>query len=161
MLCALILYRSGGTYSQSFCQKSAERKSPKKYFSYFGFDVWPGTRPLAFRLIRHKWINNPDWRVVVMSNYVCMFHFLCQWLKLSFFGRWHAFFWRWLTFFRKCFAVIGLWLDLFSIICSFCLLTCIFLYGGMQRYHLNRNEIYFGILGPIAIQPTRFADRTF
>ena len=22
-------------YSQSFCQKSAERKSPKKYFSYF------------------------------------------------------------------------------------------------------------------------------
>ena len=29
-------------YSQSFCQKSAERKSPKKYFSYFVFDVWPG-----------------------------------------------------------------------------------------------------------------------
>ena len=25
--------------AQSFCQKSAERKSPKKYFSYFGFDV--------------------------------------------------------------------------------------------------------------------------
>ena len=29
-------------YSQSFCQKSAERKSPKKYFSYFS----------AFRLIK-------------------------------------------------------------------------------------------------------------
>ena len=57
MLCVLILYISGETYSlnsisndrflfswetyhgnyicsQSFCQKSAERKSPKKYFSY-------------------------------------------------------------------------------------------------------------------------------
>ena len=29
--------------SQSFCQQSAERKSPQKYFSYFCFDVWPGT----------------------------------------------------------------------------------------------------------------------
>ena len=33
-------------YSQSFCQKSAERKSPKKYFSYFvlmsglGLECW-------------------------------------------------------------------------------------------------------------------------
>ena len=31
-------------FSQSFCQKSAERKSPKKYFSYFvlmsGFEPW-------------------------------------------------------------------------------------------------------------------------
>ena len=55
ILCALILYINGGTcslnstpndrffeklfmsilfYSQSFCQKSAEMKSPKKYFSY-------------------------------------------------------------------------------------------------------------------------------
>ena len=58
MLCALILFVIGGTYSltstpndrflrnflmavfiysQSFCQKSAERKSPDKYFSYFNF----------------------------------------------------------------------------------------------------------------------------
>ena len=56
MLCALTLYMNGGTYSlkstpkhkffeelflaifiysQTFCQKSAGRKSPKKYFSYF------------------------------------------------------------------------------------------------------------------------------
>ena len=56
MLCVLILYKSGGTYSlrptpnyrffetlfmavlfysQSFCQNSSERKSPKKYFLYF------------------------------------------------------------------------------------------------------------------------------
>ena len=56
MLCVLIFYVSGGTYSlkstpkdkffeklfmailftrESFCQKSAERKSPKKYLSYF------------------------------------------------------------------------------------------------------------------------------
>ena len=88
MLCVLILYISGGTYclkstsndkffeklfmaipiySQSFCQKSAERKSPKKYFSYFilifGLGLEPGDfilipfesqamGTLAFRLIR-------------------------------------------------------------------------------------------------------------
>ena len=55
MLCVLILYINGGTYglkstpndkffeklfmaifiySQSFCQKSAERKSPKKYLAW-------------------------------------------------------------------------------------------------------------------------------
>ena len=38
-------------YSQSFCQKSAERKSLKKYFFYFVFDVWPGDWTLALRLI--------------------------------------------------------------------------------------------------------------
>ena len=71
MLCVLILYMSGGTYSlkstpndrflfieklfmaifiyfQSFCQKSTERKSPKKYFLYFVFDAWPGARTQAF-----------------------------------------------------------------------------------------------------------------
>ena len=58
MLCVLILYVSAGTYSlmstpndrlfqklfmaifiysQSFDQKSAEKKSPKKYFLYFVF----------------------------------------------------------------------------------------------------------------------------
>ena len=30
-------------YSHSFCQKSAERKSPKKHFLYFYFKVWPGS----------------------------------------------------------------------------------------------------------------------
>ena len=35
-------------YSQSFWQKSAERKSPKKYFSYFIFDDWSGIRTQAF-----------------------------------------------------------------------------------------------------------------
>ena len=71
MVCVLILYISGGTYSlkstpndrfeklfiaifiysQSFCPKSAERKSPKKYFSYFVFDVWSSACTLVFRLI--------------------------------------------------------------------------------------------------------------
>ena len=67
MLCAFILHISGGTYSfkidserqvfwetlhansiyfQSFRQKSADRKSPQKYFLYFvltsglGFERW-------------------------------------------------------------------------------------------------------------------------
>ena len=35
-------------YSQSFCQKFAERKSPSKYISYFNFDDWPGIRTHAF-----------------------------------------------------------------------------------------------------------------
>ena len=35
-------------YSQSFCQKSAERKSPKKYFSYFIFNDWLGIRTQDF-----------------------------------------------------------------------------------------------------------------
>ena len=69
MLCVLILYISGGSYSlkstpndkfseklflaaliysQSFCQKSAERKPPKKYFSYFIFDDCPGIQSQAF-----------------------------------------------------------------------------------------------------------------
>ena len=30
------------TYSWSFCQKSVEKKSPKKYFFIFRFDAWPG-----------------------------------------------------------------------------------------------------------------------
>ena len=38
-------------YSQSFRQKSAERKSQKKYFLYFVFDVWPGSRIQALLLI--------------------------------------------------------------------------------------------------------------
>ena len=38
-------------YSQSFCQKSVERKSPKKIIFVFCFDVWLETRTLAFRLI--------------------------------------------------------------------------------------------------------------
>ena len=33
-------------YSQSFCQKSAEKKSPKKYFSYFAWDWNPGFLPI-------------------------------------------------------------------------------------------------------------------
>ena len=69
MLCVLIIYISGGTYtlkstpkdryfekllmaiiiySQSFCKKSAERKSPQKFFFVFCFDVWPGARTRAY-----------------------------------------------------------------------------------------------------------------
>ena len=85
----LILYISGGTYSlttandrfleilfhgrfiycQSFCQKSVERKSSKKYYFFiFRFDFWPGIRTRAsdkpthyllgygdcFRLLQHE-----------------------------------------------------------------------------------------------------------
>ena len=38
-------------YSQSFCQKSAERKSPKKYFFKFRFVVWPKVWTVVVRLI--------------------------------------------------------------------------------------------------------------
>ena len=39
-------------YSQSFCQKAAERKSPKKLiFSLFRFGVWPGIRNRVLSLI--------------------------------------------------------------------------------------------------------------
>ena len=34
-----------------FFQKTAERKSPKKYFFIFRFDGWPGIRTRALRLI--------------------------------------------------------------------------------------------------------------
>ena len=40
------LFHGNFIYSQSFCQKSAERKSPKKYFSYLvlmsglGLELW-------------------------------------------------------------------------------------------------------------------------
>ena len=34
--------------SQNFYLESAERKSPKKYFFGFCFDVWPGARILAY-----------------------------------------------------------------------------------------------------------------
>ena len=43
------LFHGNFIYSQTFCQKSAERKSSKKYFSYFNFfDDWPGIRTQAF-----------------------------------------------------------------------------------------------------------------
>ena len=66
MLCAFILYLNGGTYtlkstpndrffeklfmatlftSQSFCQESPERKSPKKYFLYFVLCLAWGSNP--------------------------------------------------------------------------------------------------------------------
>ena len=34
--------------SQNFCQKSAEKKSPKKYFSYFIFITGLGLEPWLF-----------------------------------------------------------------------------------------------------------------
>ena len=35
-------------YSQSFCQKSAEKKAPKKYFSYFVLMSGLGLEPWLF-----------------------------------------------------------------------------------------------------------------
>ena len=48
------LFHGRFIYSQSYCQKSAERKSPKKYcfFFIFRFDAWPGIRTRPLRLIR-------------------------------------------------------------------------------------------------------------
>ena len=45
-------FHGGFIYALSFFQKSAERKLPKKYFSYFVFDVWLDARTLAFLLLR-------------------------------------------------------------------------------------------------------------
>ena len=42
------LFHDSSIYSQSFCQKSAERKSLKKYFFVFRFDDCPGIRTQAF-----------------------------------------------------------------------------------------------------------------
>ena len=49
------LFHGNFIYSQSFCQKSAVRKSPKKYFSYFIFLMTDlGYEPRLLRLInRH------------------------------------------------------------------------------------------------------------
>ena len=41
-------FHSNFIYSQSFCQKSAERKSPKKYFSYFVLMSSLGLEPWLF-----------------------------------------------------------------------------------------------------------------
>ena len=80
MLCVLILYISGGThsltsipndrfleklimaifiYSQSFCQKSAERKSMKKYFSYI--EARPDIK---------AWGSNPDYSSNKPTHYL-------------------------------------------------------------------------------------------
>ena len=67
-LYVLIWHISGGTYDSeqqifwetfngnfidppNFCQKCSERKSTKKYFLVFYFNVWPMARTLALRLI--------------------------------------------------------------------------------------------------------------
>ena len=46
------LFHGRFIYSQNFCQKSPERKSPKKYFFFmFPFDAWPGRGIRALHLI--------------------------------------------------------------------------------------------------------------
>ena len=91
MLCALIFYVSGGTYSLTstsndrflrnffmaglfICQKSAERKSPKKYFSNFSFDDWPGIRTQAFTT--NNWTHylqdyHGDYPIAYILNNLC------------------------------------------------------------------------------------------
>ena len=61
-------------YSQSFCWKSAERKSPKKYcfFFIFRFDAWSGIRTRALRWISQYTIH---WTtaticVIILNNSV-------------------------------------------------------------------------------------------
>ena len=88
MFSALILYVSGRTYSltsalnnrflrnffidrfiysQTFCQKSAEWKSAKKYFSYFSFDDWAGIRTQAFAS------NKPTRYILDHSDFILFF----------------------------------------------------------------------------------------
>ena len=45
------IFHGNFIYPQSFCQKSAERKSPEEILLVFCFDVWPWARTLALRLI--------------------------------------------------------------------------------------------------------------
>ena len=59
------LFHGRFIYSQSFCQKSAERKSPKKYISYFIFDDWPGIRTQALTSNKptHYRLDHGDFKV--------------------------------------------------------------------------------------------------
>ena len=56
------LFHGSFIYSQSFCQKSAERKSLKKYFSYLIFDDWPGiwTQPFSSNKPTHYILIHGD-----------------------------------------------------------------------------------------------------
>ena len=74
MLCVLILYISNvqdvrdvqfkveklftAIFSQSFCQKSVERKSPKKYISYFVLMSGLGLEPWLFVLFHYTFYIN-------------------------------------------------------------------------------------------------------
>ena len=55
------LFHGNFIYSSSFCQKSAERKSPKKYFSYFVFLQMSGlpTRQMAYMFVNTN--NNSNY----------------------------------------------------------------------------------------------------
>ena len=63
-------FMAGFFYSQSLCHKSAERKSPKKYFSYFIFDDWPGiwTQALAS--------NKPTHYILDHGNFIRQYTYL-------------------------------------------------------------------------------------
>ena len=71
-------------YSRSFCQKSAENKSPKKYFFFlyiiFHFDAWPGLRTRVLCLIKqtHCLTDNGDFK----SIYRIISRFLWLWLDM-------------------------------------------------------------------------------
>ena len=89
MLCALILYMSGGTYSksrllttdfwgtfhgnfiysQSFCQKFAERKSIKKYFFIFSFWclIWGLNPGLMSNKPPHYLLDYDDFRIAIQQ----------------------------------------------------------------------------------------------
>ena len=86
----LILYISGGTYSlkstpndrffeklfmaifidsQSFCQKSAERKSPKKYFSYLIWCLaWESNPGFSSNKSTHYLLDHGDFKCLCVSN---------------------------------------------------------------------------------------------
>ena len=59
-------------FTLSFCQKSAERKSRKKYFSYFVLITGPGTRILDFRLISQTLLTRPR-RHGTQVCYICTY----------------------------------------------------------------------------------------
>ena len=70
-------------YSQSFCQKSAESKSPKKYFSYFIFDDW-----FASNKPTHYILDHGDFRSLIIASKIkanmCLVSLYCtHYLKCS------------------------------------------------------------------------------
>ena len=69
------LFHGRCIYSQSFCQKSAERKSPKKYCSYFIFDDWPGIRTQAFasNKLTHYILDHDDFNINADEKNVFLF----------------------------------------------------------------------------------------
>ena len=71
------LFHGSYIYTQRFCQKSAESKSPKKYFLYYIFDDWVGIRTQAFASNKptHYMLDHGDFGPV-RTYFTTIFQFL-------------------------------------------------------------------------------------